>query len=95
MGVDRLKSDRYSSDKDRAQQSTRDNLKFILANKKHLLKVRRGTEIFLAADSMSQQQEPFTPKQMQYIDSIYEKVMSGAGFDSCDTKHDNKKGLRY
>jgi hypothetical protein len=44
---------------------------------------------------MSQQQEPFTPKQMQYIDSIYEKVMSGAGFDSCDTKHDNKKGLRY
>jgi hypothetical protein len=95
MGVDRLKSDRYSSDKDYAQRSTREKLKFILANKKHLSKVRRGTEMYLAADSMSRQQEPFTPGQMRYVEGIYEKVMDGAGYDICDTKHDNKRGLRY
>jgi hypothetical protein len=38
---------------------------------------------------------PFTDKQRGLIEKLYEKMMKGAGYEACSTKHDLNKQLRY
>lgn len=85
----------YASDKDHAQNTAKEQLKIILANKEHLLKARDGKTLSFIAEDFSKSQEPFTPKQLSFIDSIYEKTMKGAGFEAYSNKHDLKKAIRY
>ena len=95
-GLKRVNTGMFDKGKEQAQRSARANLEVILTNKKWLLKVRNGARLLEAAESMNRQKEDFTPNQMSYIEGIYEKTMSGAGFDSCNLYIDRKrKGLRY
>lgn len=84
MPVDRLKTDRYSSDKSRAQSSARANIQIVISN---INRLKRDKDI-RAAKSFYSQKEPYTPNQMSYIESLYEKVFAGANYSSCSTKHD-------
>lgn len=97
MALDRINTGRYSSDKNQAQTSARAQLKIIMANKEKLLRVKNGKKFLTVAVSFDGCKEDFTPKQLSYIDTIYEKVMEGAGFESFKaTYKPNKKTLlRY
>jgi hypothetical protein len=95
MSVDRVPQNRYFSGKDQQQRSAREKLKFILANKKYLLKVRNGSKLAYDAEDISKQKHDFTEGQLSYIDGIYEKVWKGYGEESAGVKHDIKKVLRY
>lgn len=77
----------YAGEKERAQKTAKANIQFVMANL-HLLK--RPQDIN-AANDFSKQTEPYTPGQMSYIEGLYEKVMKGAGFESCSVKHDLKR----
>ena len=95
-GLRRINTGGFDKGKEQAQRSARANLEFILTNKKWLLKARKGDQLLKAAESMNRQKEELTPNQMSFIENIYEKTMSGAGFDSCNLHVDRKrKGLRY
>lgn len=97
MPLDRINTTRYHSDKAQAERAARENLKTILANSKHLLKVKGGGKYLAAASDMSKQVETFTPPQLSYIDFIYERMMDGAGYDSFKAtyKPDTRTMLRY
>lgn len=80
----------YDSDYD--QRTSRETLAFIIKNIKYLKPADLQT-----AQSLSANKEPFTPNQISLIkNTLYEKVMEGAGYESCGTKHDfAKKRIRY
>lgn len=82
---------RYAPDKDRARNTAVLQLNFINANKKYLRRLRNGEKLIKAAEDFTEKirlKEALTPNQMYFIESIYEKVMKGAGYPSADTKHD-------
>lgn len=79
----KINSSPQHSDKGQSERASRDYLRFIVANIKHLDSVRNGSKYKQAAVSLHSQKEPFTDKQKSYIVEIYERVMQGAGFDSC------------
>ena len=74
-GLDRLNTGKSHSDKAYAQRAAKETLKFILANK-NVLKFDHMN----AALSMNAQSKPLSPKQLSYVDDIYEKVMDGLGY---------------
>ena len=78
----KVNSSPQHSDKAQSERAARDYLRFIVANLKHLEKVRNGSKYKEAAISMSKQRDPLTDKQKSYIDIIYEKVMEGYGEES-------------
>lgn len=82
MALDRVNTTRFMNDNDQAQRSARSQLDFIIANKESLYKVFNGHKKYESARFMSLIKEKYTPKQLSYIDSIYEDVMKGAGFGS-------------
>jgi hypothetical protein len=95
MPVDRTPQTRYYSGKEQQQRSAREKLKFILANKKHLLNVKGGENKYSAAINFNNMKELFTDNQLSFIDGIYESTMKGAGFESVSVHHDKRKTLRY
>jgi len=71
----------YLNDKEQAQRSSVEYLSFIFANQKSLLKRRNGEKHLKAMKDISGiPNNNFTPKQMSYIDSVYEMVMKELGF---------------
>lgn len=82
MALDKVTNTRFASDKDQAQRGAKEQLKIILANKTKLLKTRNGKKLLDVANSFSKSKVAFSPKQLSFIDSIYEKTMQGAGFES-------------
>ncbi|MEW6507208.1 MAG: hypothetical protein AB1432_05625 [Bacteroidota bacterium] len=95
MPLDRILDCKFINDNDQAQRSAREQLKFIVANKDKLNNVRNGNSYKIAAISLNRCKENFTPKQLSYIDNIYEKVMKGAGYESFSANYKPKKSLRY
>lgn len=72
----------------------RANLNMILANAKHLLKVRNGAVKLKAAqdfDAMLKRGEDLTPGQRSYIEGILESVWDGAGYESVNVHHDKPR----
>lgn len=82
MPLDKINTTRYHSDVQQAQRSAREQLKFILANGDKLLQIMNGRKYLMTAEEFAAIKEDFTPKQLSYIDVIYEKTMRGVGFDS-------------
>lgn len=80
MALDRVIA-RFHNDNEQAQRSARTNLKIVMSNI-HLLK-KRDQE---AAKSMNIRKEQFTRPQMNYIESMYEKLFAANSFQSCKTK---------
>lgn len=84
---------------EQAQNTAKAQLEIILANIKHLGKVRNGYNLISKArefNNLIQQNIKLSPKQLSFVDGIYEKMMKGAGYDSCTLHIDKKrKGLRF
>lgn len=82
-----------------AQKSAKVQLDFIAANLKHLRPVDKGLKMSIAATEMldlCKRGTKLTPKQMSYVDGIYEQVMKQLNLPSADRKIDiKKKGLRF
>jgi hypothetical protein len=77
-----------------ALASARANLNMILANTRHLLKVRKGEEKLKAAqdfDAILKRGDDLTPNQMSYIEGILEAVWDGAGYPSANVHHDKPR----
>jgi len=84
---------RWHDGRDTAERGAREQLKFIMANLESLRKADRKGNHERAARSMNAQKERLTPKQLSYIDDIYEKVMKGAGFGSFTPTYKPKRKL--
>lgn len=82
MALNKVKDSGFSSDMDQAQRGAKEQLKIILANKAKLLNTRNGKKLLAVANSFSKSRVAYSPKQLSFIDSIYEKTMQGAGFES-------------
>lgn len=84
---------------DQARNTATEQLRIILANTKYLARRRDGKKLIDAAVSMKRQLDDgqtLTPKQMSYIDGIYEKVMAAAGHEAVPLHVDKKrKGLKF
>ena len=78
-----------------AQRSAAEKLRFIISNLQHLRKVdnkgktEKSMKDFARIVAAGQR---LTPNQMSYVDSAYEMVMRGAGFESVELHSDRKKG---
>ena len=79
-GLNRINTGKSHSDKGQAQRAAKVLLKFILASQKHF-KPKSGKHL-RAAVSMDSQLGLFSPKQLSYVDSIYEILMGDMGFPS-------------
>ena len=97
MPLDKINKTVFHNDNPCAQRGAREYLKFILANKAALLKVKGGEDFYKAARNLSFIIEDLTPKQLSFIDVIYEKTMKGLGLESFSAtyKPNNKTNLRY
>lgn len=82
MALNRGTGTRFANDMDQAQRGAKEQLKIILSNKTKLLNTRNGKKLLEVAVSFSKSKVAFSPKQLSFIDSIYEKTMQGAGFES-------------
>jgi hypothetical protein len=82
MAFNKATGSRFAKDVDQAQRGAKEQLKIILSNKSKLLKVRNGEKLLTIANSFNRSKTAFSPKQLSFIDSIYEKTMQGAGFES-------------
>lgn len=80
-GLKRYNTGTFESDLERCQRTSKDLLKFILTNRKTLLRHKNGSKLYNDALDISKSQE-LTPKQISYIDGIYEKLMGQLGFES-------------
>lgn len=80
--LQRISDSRFISDKEQAQRSAREQLKIIVANADKLLMLRGGKKLSDIAFDFYKQKENFTNKQLSFIDSIYERTMEAAGFES-------------
>lgn len=80
MALDRVTA-RFMNDNEQAQKSARANLNFVIQYKKYL--TARDSK---AAQDLTKLKTEFTPKQMRYIENMYEKVMGELGFGRCRNK---------
>lgn len=72
----------FLNDNDQAQRSARAQLEFIINNKEKLSRIRNGEKYKTVAAAFFNSKEPFTPKQLSYIDVIYEKTFQAAGYEA-------------
>jgi len=86
-----VSSSRWHNDSESAQRAAKEYLKFIMNNLHFLKKVKNSEKYISAAKSLNQQTSLFTPKQLSYIDVIYEKVMKGAGYPSFSATYKHKR----
>lgn len=77
-----MNNSRFYNDKSRAQRTAREQLKFIKANISALNKVDKRGTMLKAFNDFIRCKNSFTPKELSYIDSIYEATMKGLGFPS-------------
>ncbi|MHB8871647.1 MAG: hypothetical protein ACYC5G_04295 [Candidatus Doudnabacteria bacterium] len=82
MALDRINTTRFLNDNSQAQRSAREQLKFILAKGDKLLRIMNGRKYLMTAEDFAANKDEFSPKQLSYIDSIYEKTWKATGFDS-------------
>jgi len=95
MPVDRITS-KFEKNHAQAQRSAREQLKFILANKRALLSVKNGARKYDVALQLSTWLDKFTETEMSRIDALYESTMKGMGFESVGTHHDKPRAnLRH
>jgi uncharacterized protein (DUF2384 family) len=76
MPLDRVNTARFHSDKEQSKNSALEQIKFIIANKKHLLKVRGGQKLLSKIRSFMDEPE-LTPNQKSEVDRIAELVWKG------------------
>ena len=91
MPLDRVNDCRFLNDNKSAQRGTREQLKFILANGDKLLRLLNGKKSLITAQDFQNMKEDFTPNQLSYIDTIYERTMKACGFDSFTTTFKPRK----
>jgi len=73
----------FHDDTDYSRRSSFAKLRFIYEHKELLLKRRNGAKHLAAMDNISAfPDKAFRPKQMSYIDDVYEMVMRELGFPS-------------
>lgn len=97
MPLDRINTGKFHNDLAQAQRSAKAQLDFIINNQDKLLRVLNGKKYLMTALQFAECKEPLTPKQLSYIDVIYEKTMKGCGFQCATTsyKPNNKNNLRF
>lgn len=89
---------RFSHGSEIAQKTAKAQLEFILTHLRILRRVDSNSKLQNAAmefKNMIDSNEKLSPKQLAFVESIYEKVFKGAGFESISPKHDFKKKLKY
>jgi hypothetical protein len=94
MPVERLRTDHFSNDHDRAHRTARVQMEFVIENIHHLRKVDRDGRAEKAARSflvLLKNGESLNPGQLSYADGIYEQTMKGAGFPSVNVHADKKR----
>jgi hypothetical protein len=96
MALDRVTDCRFMNDAREAENSSREMLKIILANKSAFDNIKKGREFYSAAFDMSKEPGDLTPGQRSYVESIYERMWQGKNYESVPTHIDKKrKGLRF
>jgi hypothetical protein len=89
----------FSHGQEQAQKSAKIQLEMIMSNLTHLSKVRNGVNLCDKArqfNDLVKRGVKLSPNQLSFIDSIYEKMWKGAGFESHNLHIDKKKkGLRF
>lgn len=94
-----MDSTSFSHGQDQAQKSAKAQLEVIMANLKHLEKVRNGSELCKRArefNDIVKRNVKLSPGQLSFVEGIYEKMWKGAGYESCTLRIDKKrKGLRF
>lgn len=89
----------FDHGQDQAQRSAKAQLEVIIANLKHLEKVRNGSELCKRAREFNDKVSKglkLSPNELSFVEGIYEKMWKGAGFGSCTLHIDRKrKGLRF
>ncbi len=105
MGLDRINTGKYHSDKIQSKNAAEEQMKFILGNQKYLLRVRSGEKLLLKIKSFMNQDFPLTENQKSEIDRITEKVWEGYDMDKPESekvgsfkatyKPNNRTKLRY
>lgn len=95
----RMDSTRFDHGQEQAQKSAKAMLEIIIANLKHLSKVRNGSDLCSKAKLFNikvSRNEKLSPNELSFVEGIYEKMWKGAGFESCNLHIDKKrKGLRF
>jgi len=94
-----MKKEYFDHGKEQAQRSAKAQLEMIMNNLNHLSNVRNGSVLCNRArefNELVKRNVKLSPKQLSFVDSIYEKMWKGAGFGSCNQHIDKKrKGLRF
>lgn len=89
----------FDHGQEQAQRSAKAQLEVIIANLKHLEKVRNGAELCKRAREFNDKVSKglkLSPNELSFVESIYEKMWKGAGYDSCNLHIDRKRrGLRF
>jgi hypothetical protein len=80
MALDRVNTTRFHSDKEQSKNSALEQMKFIIANQKHLLKVRGGANLLSKIKSFMSEPE-LTSNMKSEVDRIVEKVWQGYDMD--------------
>ncbi len=81
MSLDRINTTRFHSDKNQSGNAAQEQIKFIIANEKHLLKVRNGAKLLEKIKSFQTQDFPLTDKQKSEVDRIVELTWQGYDMD--------------
>ena len=99
MRTFRSHGDRWLSNKAQAQRTAKHLSDFIQENLHHLRKGDRSKMLENAAADFAKQierKEDLTPRQLAYLESIYERTLLGAGFPAIAPKHDvRRRALRF
>ena len=97
MSLDRITSG-FQRNHAQAQRSAKAQLEIILGNIQHLLTVKNGERMAEAARKFKAEidaSEKLSENKLSYVDAIYEATMKGMGFESVNTHHDKRSGLRH
>lgn len=84
----------FDHGQEQAQRSAEEKLKIIMSNLEHLEKVRKGKEYCEKARQFNdfvQKGIKLSPNQLSFVDGLYEKMMKGAGYESCNLHIDKKR----
>lgn len=85
---------KHNTDKALCQRTAKGNLEIIMQHLRVLKPELQNTAKEFYNDVT--RGVKLTESQLNYVDNIYEKVMKGLGFDSCNLHVDRKrKSLRY
>jgi hypothetical protein len=105
MSLDRINTGKSHSDKQQSKNAANEQIKFIIANQKYLLRVRSGEKLLLKVKSFMNQDYELTPGQKSEVDRICELVWKGYDMEMPEServgsfqttyKPNNRTKLRY